>query len=55
MNDQTNVWLREACGFVSQRHLEDEDYRQVTVFVEDLETEIREEKGSFQRLVFKGL
>lgn len=43
------VW--EVCGFVSQRHLDKEDYRQVTVFVEDTGTEIREEKGSFQRLV----
>lgn len=29
----------------------EQKYRQVTVFVEGLETEIREEKGSFQRLV----
>lgn len=37
------------CGFVSQRHLDDEDYRQVTVFVEDLETEIREVNRKFPK------
>ena len=40
-----------ACGFASQKRLDHGDYRQVTVFVEDLGTEVREEKGSFQRLV----
>lgn len=41
----------QVCVSVSQRHLDRENYKPVTVLVEDLETQIRKEKGSFQRLV----